>query len=89
MRRAEIPRDWLVGCYSIDLYCGHPNHEADFHRLFNGGPCPVPDSPQAVIGETLAECIRDARKGGWYVSRKDEQGKRVMLCPYHAREVPR
>lgn len=89
MKRSEIQPDWLTGCYSIDLYCLHPNHEADYHRLFKGGASPVPDTPVAVIGETRAECIRAARKGGWWIGRKDARGQRAALCPYHAREVPR
>jgi hypothetical protein len=89
MERADIPPNVLgvVGCYSVDLICGHPRHDADYGDRMRekGGPGDVPHHPIQFIGETRGECLNSARKHGWYISRDEQR----VLCPYHAKQVKR
>ena len=86
MKRSEIPRDSgaVVGCYGVHLYCSHPAHEAGYDSRWSNF------YGKEFTGETEAECLAVARKSdGWWISRKDDTGRRAVLCPYHAREVAR
>lgn len=59
----------IVGCYTLDLYCDS----------YDGGP-PFRDSvvhkyqefPHQYTGETRFECIKQARKDGWLISKKHQ-----------------
>ena len=81
MKRSEIPRDSgaVVGCYSVHLYCQHPVHGFTEGRRAE---------PSEFTGDNENDCLTAARILGWWISRK-EGGERAVLCPYHAREVPR
>lgn len=85
MKRSEIPRDSgaVVGCYSVHLYCRHPNH----FNEWCAGVAGVCDLPMEFIAETRAECLREATRHGWWIGREDNGNSRAVLCPYHAREV--
>jgi len=84
MRRSEVPRvsGAVIGGYSVHLYCTHPGHaEYDVRwSVYYGGE---------FMGETEAGCLSTARRDGWWISRRDPYFARAVLCPYHAREVPR
>ena len=58
----------IAGCYSLDLYC----EDAE------GGPCPVPWNkfPDTFTGETWGQCVRQARRAGWRITRD-----RRAYCP--------
>lgn len=89
LERGDLPANpnAVVGCYSIVLYCVHPRHDADYGERMReiGGPGDVAEYPTDFIGETRAETLRAARKQGWYISRDEQR----VLCPYHAKQVPR
>lgn len=91
MKRRDIERSAgsVVGGYEMHLYCSHPNHESDYHRLFGGSGTPVAESPTVFTGETHAECAKHARSLGWWISRPDKSGCGAVLCPYHNAEVER
>lgn len=56
----------IVGCYTLDLYCD--NDVSDHCRnVFS----------ETYVGETFAECIREARSKGWIINPK----KNKALCP--------
>ena len=93
MRRSQVPRDpdAVIGGYELHLYCQHPTHDADEMARMEciGGPGDVPQNPAVITGETRGECLREARKRGWWISRPDPESGVAVLCPYHARQVPR
>ena len=82
MKRSEIPRDSgaVVGCYSVHLYCQHPEHGFSQGRHVE---------PGEFTGDSETDCLTAARIYGWWVGRANGRGERAVLCPYHAREVPR
>lgn len=61
----------IVGCYSVDLYCD------------NEGNCPKSWSPETATytGETEGECLRQARRHGWLITRAKHKGERKAYCP--------
>jgi hypothetical protein len=59
-----------VGCYSLDLYCDCPDH---FPKPWHGRP------QGEFIGETFADCARQAREKGWIVV-YGRRGNRAV-CP--------
>lgn len=90
MKRSDLPEigNAVVGCYSVDLYCSHPKHDDDLHAEWRAraqGRGVVDESPLNLTGETRAECLRRGRSLGWWVSRDEKR----VLCPYHAKQMPR
>lgn len=67
-----------IGCYSLHLYCDHPEHQYRGHRE------PVAE----FTGSTRGRCVREARREGWVINRKSEQknreGSGYCLCPEHS-----
>lgn len=60
--------------YSLDLYCDQPNQgEATKHSWFE-------TYRETFVGETFADCARQAKKTGWKIHRKT----RTATCPYCA-----
>lgn len=86
----------IVGCYSMHLYCDRvdPNMDADkrphqtddFNALFLEHKYPMQSAvargphPGEFTGSTERDCIREAKRMGWYI-----RGKNV-LCPACAKE---
>jgi hypothetical protein len=93
MKRSEIPRSSgaVVGCYDLHLYCQHPTHESDASREFwhNQTNPACRFNPGEFTGRSEAHVLRTARRNGWWISTRNEDGERAVLCPFHAREVPR
>ncbi len=56
--------------YSLDLYCDAPGNH-DFNDVF----------PHQYVGETFAECVKQAKKYGWKIHYKT----RTATCPKCAR----
>lgn len=71
----------IVGGYSLDLYCDHPEHD-QWYRLKRGntGSCDA-----QIFGETYGGCAQQARRRGWMLSR---DGMRC-LCPEHSGKRPK
>lgn len=67
----------LVGCYSIHLYCTNAEKEKGEKTCNVGWGY---DGPAEYTGETLNQCIKEARKDGWYISR-NARGPRITYCP--------
>ena len=59
----------IVGCYTLDLYCSKKG-------------CTKP-MPHQFTEQTEGECIREARKKGWSVS------KATQLCPACSGKEPK
>jgi len=85
MKRSEIPRATgaVVGCYTVHLYCSHPE-QVGFNLCWNHH-----DQQNEFTGTSEAACLAEARRRGWWISRADPYHARAVLCPFHAREVPR
>ena len=68
----------VVGCYSIDVYCDHPDH-------------PLYPGPAVYTGETEGECLRQMRQDGWKIDKKGEgkNGQYRTLCRKHAGKATR
>jgi hypothetical protein len=64
----------IAGCYTVDLYC----ENADSGSPGKRGECPTSWHyfPSQYTGETWGECIRQARRRGWTVTRD-----RLAYCP--------
>lgn len=72
----------IVGCYSMDLYCDHPEH-----CKYSGDVWPF---PSVYSGRSESECLRNAKKDGWKIDKKKD-GERGMgswfcLCPAHTKK---
>jgi len=61
----------IVGCYSVHLYCDHP--DAAKHVC--------PDFPAEFTGKSERNCLAEARKHGWKIS------STTVLCPKHRDKV--
>jgi hypothetical protein len=85
--RTERGSGAVVGCYSVHLYCQHPRHHEEQYAWPPNDA--VSKSPMEFAGRSETDCLREARKYGWWIGRKYEDWSRAVLCPYHAREVPR
>jgi hypothetical protein len=82
-RGHEINEDinWqVVGCYTLDLYCGAA--ACDRKEKLNNLPYPFPDQ---YAGRTFTECARAAKRDGWILSQRD----RRAICPHCAKKNPR
>lgn len=62
----------IVGCYSLDLYCDHPD----------GGQYRCTNWPGQWTGTTDRNCYAQARRAGWKLDLRQRQ----VLCPAHAKE---
>lgn len=60
----------IVGCYSLDLYCGH-QHNGEYK-------CTA--WPGQFTGRTAAASLRAAKRAGWKVDKRNPDG---VLCPKH------
>ena len=60
-----------AGCYTINLYCDVQC------GAVNCGHSDIEEPMAEFIGETFAECAREARKAGWQIHRKT----RTATCP--------
>jgi hypothetical protein len=62
-----------IGCYTMDLYCDHPEHDA--YSRYNRVP--------QYTGHTQGECLRAARREGWLINlrRAGTEGSGYALCP--------
>ncbi len=71
-----------VGCYSIDLYCDHSDHDRAT------GMTSTRYALNQYTGRTEGGCFRDARRDGWLISKKREGknqlGNGFCLCPNHS-----
>lgn len=56
----------IVGAYSLDLYCDNEKYKHPFGYM-----------PHQYVGETYAECVREARRDGWLIS----NDRQKCLCP--------
>jgi len=63
--RDPSPMHYASG-YTLDLYCDHINPRHPFNAF-----------PHTFVGETFAECARQARAKGWDVHHRD----RTATCP--------
>ena len=59
----------IVGCYTVDLYCDHPD----------GGKYACTHWPGQFTGKTERGCLGQARRQGWQVDDPDQ-----VRCPKHA-----
>lgn len=59
----------IVGCYSVDLYCD--NEKCPFIDMAN---------PDVFTGETETQCLGDARRAGWQITR-GKPHERKAYCP--------
>lgn len=66
----------IVGCYSVDLYCEHPE----------GGQYRCTNWPGQWTGTSARDCYAKARREGWKLNLSITQ--RQVLCPKHAKEDP-
>lgn len=64
----------IVGCYTLDLYCENADPSAAGYRT----QCPHRwgHFPTVFTGETEGECLRAARRSGWFITRE-----RYAYCP--------
>ena len=70
----------ISGWYILSLYCEHPEHmkhaDIDWQQkvLRPDGGVPIPDIYE---GESRADCIKQARDGGWLFKRNGD-----VFCRY-------
>jgi hypothetical protein len=63
-----------IGCYSMMLYCD--SKESHKYR----------EMPAEFTGRSREDCLKQARKIGWKISRTsyNEDGTLFCLCPKHS-----
>lgn len=63
----------IVGCYTVHLYCDHPD----------AAQYKCTEWPGEFTGQTERECLAEARKAGWKIGTPDNRYERVVRCKKH------
>ena len=63
----------VVGCYSLDVCCHHPDHQYSDGSGWHG-------NTEAFAGYDRGEAFSNAREKGWLINHKEDKA----LCPTHS-----
>jgi hypothetical protein len=70
----------IVGGYTLDLYCDNDQDDnKNYHWILTNGTYIVGDYEinHQYVGENFSEAVRQAKKDGWKVNRKND----ICICP--------